>query len=88
MKAKRPKVTATIAPPANPKTPEEWQTAVDAADALLHIQSAEAYGLITGAPTVNVERCEQLLEAARRRGVTPSAGNVERYVAAYNEGKQ
>jgi hypothetical protein len=67
MKAKRPKVTAAIAPPAEPKTPEEWQNAVDAADALLHIQSAEAYGLITGAPSVNVERCEELLEAARRR---------------------
>jgi hypothetical protein len=82
------KATISIAPPAEPQTPEEWQTAVDAADALLHIQSAEAYGLITGAPTVNVERCEELLEAARRRGVTPSAGNVERYVAAYNEGRQ
>ena len=80
------KVTVTIAPPAEPQTPEEWQNAIDAADALLHIQSAEAYGLITGAPHVNIERCEQLLEAARRRGVTPGAGNVERYVAAYNEG--
>jgi hypothetical protein len=88
MKANRAKVTATIAPPAEPKTPEEWQTAVDAADALLHIQSAEAYGFITGAPHVNVERCEQLLAAARRRGVTPSAGNVGRYIAAYNEGRQ
>lgn len=72
------KVSIQIAPPVDPQTPEEWQTAVDAADALLHIQSAEAYGLITGSPTVNVARCEELLEAARRRGVTPSAGNVER----------
>ncbi len=80
------KVTVSIAPPVEPQTPEEWQTDVDAADALLHIQSAEAYGFITGAPHVNVERCEELLEAARRRGVTPSAGNVERYVAEYNEG--
>ncbi len=82
------KVTVQIAPPTEPQTLEEWQNAVDAADALLHIQSAEAYGLITGAPTVNVERCEQLLEAARQRGRTPSAGNVERYVTAYNEGRQ
>jgi hypothetical protein len=82
------KVSIQIAPPVDPHTPEEWQNAVDAADALLHIQSAEAYGFITGAPSVNVERCEQLLEAARRRGVTPSAGNVERYVAAYNEGRR
>ncbi len=82
------KVTVTIAPPTEPQTPEEWQNAVDAADALLHVQSAAAYGLITAAPTVNVERCEQLLDAARRRGVTPSAGNVERYVVAYNEGGQ
>jgi hypothetical protein len=87
-KENSPKITVQIVPPAEPKTPEEWQTAVDAADALLHIHSAEAYGLITGAPSVNIERCEQLLEAARRRGVTPSAGNVERYVAAYNEGRQ
>jgi predicted dehydrogenase len=81
-------LSLSIAPPTEPKTPEEWQTAVDAADALLHIQSAEACGLITGAPHVNAERCEQLLEAARKRGVTPSAGNVERYIAAYNEGRQ
>jgi hypothetical protein len=84
----KPKVIVTIAPPAKLQMPEEWQTAVDAADALLHIQSAEAYGLITGAPTVNVERCEELLEAGSLRGVMPSAGNVERYIAAYNKGSQ
>lgn len=78
------KTTPSNRKPVDPQMPEEWQEAVDAADALLHIHSAEAYGLITGAPTVNVERCEQLLEAARRRGVTPSAGNVGRYIAAYN----
>ncbi len=81
----KPNITVNIAPPINPQTPEEWQNAVDAADALLHIHSAVCYGLVTGAPTINVERCEQLLENARRRGVTPSAGNVERYVAAYND---
>lgn len=81
------KVTVQIAPPVDPQTPQGWQNAVDAADALLHIQSAAAHGLITGAPTVNVTRCEQLLAAARRRGVTPSADNVEQYIAAYNEGK-
>jgi hypothetical protein len=79
------KVTISIAPLAEPRSPEEWQTAVDAADALLHIHSAAAYGLIKGAPSINLERCEQLLEAGHQRGVTPSAGNVERYIRAYND---
>ncbi len=69
-KENSPQINVSIVPPAEPKTPEEWQTAADAADALLHIQSAEAYGLITGAPTINVGRCEQLIEAAQLKDVT------------------
>jgi hypothetical protein len=68
----------------DPQTNAEWQEAVDIASALLHLQSARAYGLVTGGPTVNVERCEQVVADGARRGVSPSPDHVERFVAAHN----
>ena len=47
----------TIAPPNDPKAPEEWQAAADAADALLRLDSARMYGLVTGGPEVDADRC-------------------------------
>lgn len=70
----------------NPRTPAEWQEAVDWAHTLTLLDSAEQYGLVTG-PTINVGRCEQILAAGRRRGFVPRAGAVERCVAALVEGQ-
>lgn len=70
--------------PPNPKTDEQWQEAVDGADACLWLDSARQYGLVSGGPKVRVRRCEEILEQGRRRGVYPRPGNVERFVAALN----
>lgn len=43
-----PKFTITL--PNDPETLDEWQNAVDAADALLRLEAARMYGLVTGAP--------------------------------------
>jgi hypothetical protein len=56
----------------NPKTPEEWQLAVDAAAALRAVADLLTYRLIQGGPKINVQRCDKILERGRRRGVTPS----------------
>jgi len=55
----------------DPKTPEEWQEAADAAHFLLLVDSARQYGLITGGPEANVDRCISILEQAKAQGITP-----------------
>lgn len=66
--------------PKNPQTDGEWQDAVDAAEGALHLDSARKYGLVTGGPAVNVERCEEILRRGAHRGVAPRPGAVERFV--------
>jgi len=58
--------------PREPKTRGEWQDAVDAAYVYSLIDSARKYGLVTGGPGVNVDRCEEILRRGKKRGVTPS----------------
>lgn len=72
----------TINPPQNPETTEEWQAAVDAADALLRLNAARIYGLVRGGPDVNAERCWELVHRGRElHGIEPSDDVVERFVA-------
>ena len=59
------------AAPSEPHTDAEWHAAVDAAAFWLLIEDARAYGLVTGGPTVDRDRCELLLLAGRRRGIFP-----------------
>jgi hypothetical protein len=70
----------------DPQNDAEWQEAVDLASALLHLDSARQYGLVTGGPEINVERCARLVADGARRGVVPSPDHVERFVAAHNAG--
>lgn len=56
----------------DPETPAEWQEAVDAAEGLLLIDSARQYGLITGGPKIDVERCQEILRRGREHGVYPA----------------
>jgi len=56
----------------DPETPDEWQSAVDAADFCLLISAACQYGLITGAPRINVERCQELLERGAELAYFPT----------------
>jgi hypothetical protein len=71
----------------DPQTDAKWQEAVDLASALLHLHSARAYGLVTGGPAVNVERCEQILADGQRKGITPAPDHVESFVVAHNAGR-
>jgi hypothetical protein len=68
-----------------PSTAAEWQEAVDLAEFLLTLDSARQYGLVTGGPTVNVDRCAQLLEEGAARGITPSSDAAERLTEAYQQ---
>jgi len=55
----------------DPETPLEWQEAVDCAHFYLLVESARAYGLISGGPEVNLARCEEILKRARGLGYRP-----------------
>jgi hypothetical protein len=55
-----------------PKTPEEWQEVVDMAAAARAVADCKMYGLLTGGPDIDVERCDDLLRRGRKRGITPS----------------
>ncbi len=51
---------------------EAVRVAARLAGACLLIESARAYGLITGGPSVDVGRCEAALACARERGLAPT----------------
>jgi len=63
----------------NPSTPAEWQEAVSLAEFHLLLHSAQCYGLVTGGPQVNVERCEDILTLGRKMGYVPANDVAERY---------
>lgn len=72
----------TLEPPADPSTLEEWQNAVDAADALLKLDAARQYGLVRGGPEVDADRCWGLIHrAATHYGIEPAEDAVERFIA-------
>lgn len=80
-------LATTIEPPRNPKTPEEWQNAVDAADALLKIDSARTYGLVTGGPEVGAGRCRELIHKAEElHDIEPREDAVERFLSRLPHG--
>lgn len=60
-----------------PSTAEEWQEAVLLAHAVRLIYDCRLYGLIHGGPQINVARCDQLIDAGRKRGIVPTAQAVQ-----------
>lgn len=74
----------------NPRTPAEWQEAVDAAEGALALESARMYKIVDGGPTVNVDRCEQILRQGARRGVRPAPEAIDRFALAliYQQARQ
>jgi hypothetical protein len=58
--------------PRDPRTPEEWQEAVNMAEFLLALDSCKQYGLIEGGPTVKFERALKIIERGKARGVVPA----------------
>jgi DNA-binding XRE family transcriptional regulator len=57
---------------ADPQTPDEWQAAVETADFLLLLDSAIQYGLVVGGPTIDADRCLDLLHRGASRGIYPA----------------
>lgn len=55
----------------DPETAAEWQEAVDLAEFYLLLDSARAYGLATGGPEINPERCQEILKRGRGIGYRP-----------------
>lgn len=72
-----------MAKQSDPKTPEEWQAAVDAADALISLDSARRYGLIKGGPDVNIDRCGDIVRRGAELGYKPSPAGVKWLVETY-----
>jgi hypothetical protein len=65
----------------NPRTPAEWQEAVNAAHVWRMIANCMMYGLVTG-PEVNVGRCDELLEQGAHLGYRPEPGIFEKTFGA------
>ena len=57
----------------DPKTPAEWQDAVDAAEFCLLLDSARQYGLIEGGPVIHADRCAEILKRGKRKGYFPAS---------------
>lgn len=72
----------------DPRTLGEWQDAVDCSHAALSLESARFYGLVTGGPEINSERCESIIRRGKVRGITPRPDAIVRFIAAYCEGKE
>lgn len=68
--------------PRDPRTRAEWQVAADAAAGALALDSARQYGLVTGGPGVDVERCAEILRRAEARKIKPAPDAAERFILA------
>lgn len=51
---------------------------VDVSEALLLLDSARRYGLVTGGPATNIDRCIELLAGGAQRGIRPTRAGVDR----------
>jgi hypothetical protein len=61
-----------MAEPQDPQTPADWQLAVDAAAFWLLVDDARLYGLVTiTGPTVDRDRCRDILARGACRGIRP-----------------
>lgn len=54
-----------------PRTPAEWQEAVDGAEFFLGLDACRQYGLITGVPEIDTYRAVELLKRGRAKGFVP-----------------
>jgi len=61
----------------DPRTPAEWQEVVDGARAFLLLDDCRLYGLLTGGPKIDRDRCIELIERGRARGVVPQRDPIE-----------
>lgn len=68
-----------------PRTKAEWQEAVDGAEGALALDDCRMYGLVTGGPVVNRDRCTSILAMGAKKGFRPREGAVEMFIAACDE---
>ena len=66
---------------ADPRTSEEWQLAVDAAQGCLALEFIRVLGFIEEAGTVDVSRCCEILDRAERSGIVPSVDAIQHFIA-------
>jgi hypothetical protein len=67
-----------------PRTRAEWQEAADMAQFCLLLDAARQWGLVTGGPVINADRCGLIIDAAQGLGIRPAAAEklCERYIWA------
>lgn len=63
-----------------PVRPGEWQSAVDAAHACLVLDSARCYGLVSGGPQIDAERCDHILKSGKALGYHPRPDSIEIFI--------
>lgn len=69
-----------------PRTRDQWQEAVNLAEVCLLIDSGRKYGLLTGGPEVNVERCLEILRGGKARGIVPEQQAIDRILVQMTRG--
>jgi hypothetical protein len=69
-----------------PKTPQEWQEAVNLAHFWSLVHSAICYGLVTYSGKIDIERCDEILRLGRKRGVHPQKYEVDKLVQDFAAG--
>ena len=66
-----------------PKTPEQWQKAVNIASVMVVIAEAQLFGLLTGKLKVDLGGCEKLLTEGKKLGYLPRAETLDGYIRAF-----
>jgi hypothetical protein len=69
-----------------PRNKRQWQNAVDVAHTLLALDAAHQYGLVTGGPKIDIDRCIEILERGKQKGVEPSPTAIDMMISGI--GKQ
>jgi hypothetical protein len=69
----------------DPEAIEDWQLAVNLAQALISIDLASRYGRMDIDPKCNIQRCEDLLSRGKSLGVEPIGRQVDTIIRALSE---
>jgi hypothetical protein len=69
-----------------PESPKDWQEALNLAELYSLVDSAVKYGLVEYTGEINVERCHDILEQGRKRGVYPVKAQVDALIQEFVRG--
>jgi hypothetical protein len=73
-----------------PVTEEQWQDAIDAAELLARVTTAQVllfiemgrlFGLADENGEIDIQACYQVIEEARSQGVMPSVDAIQRFIS-------